>query len=385
VYRPYKLHKDYIYFKEDYSEKQQMRESFLRSRRINMLRKKMLALLVIASFLSSWMVPKASAESAFQPEKFPYESMQLQVMPEFDYPEGWESRDVPSLLVGMYGTITNNSGQDYDGKIEIPVPSNDKGFEAALVAEFPEQDQPEVQRPFDVDKEKGIITWKPKSPIKNNKTYQFVVEYYTKTIDVKDQKSFTYEFVNNAEIKQLDVVFYAPMNAKEIQLEPKALENSKNEYGEELYYYQYKNVKAGEALKYSFSYKKDGTESTMEAISKQPQNSGGDSATDQILNDSKGNSSGDKQSGSPIIGIGGASIIGVALIIAGAFVYLGLKANSQSHAKAAQQNKQPQKKQAATQKVNKAVSNEAKKELRKKLLTGKIDQETYDEEMKKLI
>jgi hypothetical protein len=353
-----------------------------------MLRKKMLALLVIASFLSSWMVPKASAETAFQPEKFPYESIQLQVMPEFDYPEGWESRDIPSLLVGMYGTITNKSGQDYDRKIEIPIPANEKGFEAALVAEFPEADQPEVQRPFDVDKEKGIITWKPKSPIKNNKTYQFVVEYYTKTIDVKDQKSFTYDFVSNAEIKLLDVVFYAPMNAKEIQLEPKAQENSKNEYGEELYYYQYKNVKAGESLKYSFSYKKEGTESSMEAISKvQPpddENHTGvnGSATDQVLGNSKDSKDGSK---SPIIGIGGASIIGVALIIAGAFVYLGLKANSQSQAKAAKQHKQPQKRQAANQKMNKAVSTEAKKELRKKLLTGKIDQETYDEEMKKLI
>jgi hypothetical protein len=370
-----------------------MREVFLKgSRRINMLRKRLLALLVAASFLTSWMVPEASAESAFQPEKFPYKAMQIQVMPEFDYPEDWPTRDVPSLLVGIYGTITNKTDQDYNGKIELAVPAKEKGFDAFLVAEFPEENKPEVQRPYDVDPEKGIISWKPSKPIKKNAEYQFVIEYYTQSIDLKDQKSFTYEFTNPAETETMDVVFYAPMNAKDIKLEPKAMENSQNEYGEELYFYQYKNVKAGEPLNYTFSYKKEGTESTMEAISKaqvpDDKNHEGvsGSATDQILGDG-GNKDGGKQ---PIIGIGGASIIGIAIIIAGAFVYLGLKANSQSAAKASKQNKQQHKQQqhkqqSSPQKPNKAVSIEAKKELRKKLLTGKIDQETYDEEMKKLI
>ena len=184
-----------------------------------MLKNKLLALFVIGSFLSSLVIPRASAETVFQAEKFPFKEMQIQVMPEFDYPEDW-SRDTPSLLVGQYGTITNKSGQDYDGKIEIPVPAKDKGFQAYLVAEFPEENKPEVQRPFDVDKEKGIITWKPAKSIKNNETYKYVIEYYTQTIDVKDNKSFTYELTNNAEIDQLDVIFYAPMNAKEIKLEP---------------------------------------------------------------------------------------------------------------------------------------------------------------------
>ncbi|WP_423799061.1 hypothetical protein [Neobacillus sp. SAB-20_R2A] len=352
-----------------------------------MRKKKWMALFVILAFMTSLIVPKASAETVFQPEKFPYKSMQVQVMPEFDYPEDWPSREIPSLLVGMYGTITNKSGQDYDGKIEIPVPAKDKGFEAFLVAEFPEKDKPEVQRPYDVDKDKGVVVWKPGKTIKNNETYQFVIEYYTQSIDVKDQKSFTYEFTNRAETEQLDVVFYAPMNAKDIQAEPKAQENSKNEYGEELYFYQYKNVKAGENLKYSFSYKKPGTESTMEAMSKvQPPNDENHSgvkgsATDQVL-DGNGTKDTEKQ---PIIGIGGASIIGIALIIAGAFVYLGMKANVQSAAKKQKQTKPQVMKQASSKKENKTMNVEAKKDLRKKLLTGKIDQETYDEEMKKLI
>ncbi|EKN69857.1 hypothetical protein BABA_07871 [Neobacillus bataviensis LMG 21833] len=351
-----------------------------------MLKNKWLALFVIASFLTSFISFKASAETAFQAEKFPFKEMQVQVMPEFDYPEDWGSKDTPSLLVGQYGTIANKSGQDYEGEIEIPVPAMEKGFEAYLVAEFPEENKPEVQRPYDVDKEKGIVTWKPAKAIKNNETYKFVIEYYTKSIDVKDKKRFTYQLVNNADIDQLDVVFYAPMEAKEIKLEPKAESNTKSEYGEELYYYQYKNVKAGDNLNYSFSYKKEGTESTLEAINKkQPPNdenhSGVTTATDQVT---KGGTDNSKR---PIIGVGGASIIGIALIIAGLFVFLGLKGNAETGLKAADKDKKTkqQSKQTTGKKDIKSANTEEKKELRKKLLTGKIDQEMYEEEIKKLI
>ncbi|WP_342043143.1 hypothetical protein [Bacillus sp. OTU2372] len=352
-----------------------------------MLKKKWLAMFVIASFLTSFIGTKTSAATVFQAEKFPFKEMQVQMMPEFDYPEDWGSRDVPSLLVGEYGTITNKSGQDYNGKIEIPVPAMEKGFEAYLVAEFPEENKPEVQRPYDVDKKKGIVSWKPAKAIKNNETYQFVIEYYTKTIEVKDQKNFTYQLINNAGIDQLDVIFYAPMDAKNIKLEPKTVNNTKSEYGEELYYYQYKNVKAKENLNFSFSYKKDGTESTMEAINKQQppndENHSGVTATDQVK---KGTSS--SSTDKPLIGIGGASVIGLALIIAGIFVYLGLKGNVQSGrrspAKGAK-HKQQASKHPAGKKDQKTINAEEKKELRKKLLTGKIDQEMYEEEMKKLI
>jgi hypothetical protein len=351
-----------------------------------MLKKKLLALFLITSFLSSFIIPNVYAENTFQPEKFPYTDMQIQVMPEFDYPENWP-KDTPSLLIGQYGTFTNKSGQDFDGKIEMALPANEKGFQAYLVAEFPEDNKPEVQRPFDIDKEKGIITWKPSKAIKNNESYRFVVEYYISSVEVKDNRSFTYEFRNPAEIGTLDVIFYAPMDAKEIALEPKAPNNTKSEYGEELFYYQYKDVKEGESYKYSFSYQKDGFKSTLDAINeKQPPNdenhtSVNGTATDQISGGS-GGSGGDR----PLIGMGGASVIGVAIIIAGLFVYLGLKGKSQTASKAQSSksmNQHPKKQPG--KKETKSISVDDKKELRKKLLTGKIDQETYDEEMKKLI
>jgi hypothetical protein len=349
-----------------------------------MLSKKLMALIVIALCLTSFVIPKASADIRFQPEKFPFKEMQIQVMPEFDYPEDWP-KNTPSLLVGEYGTITNKSGRDFSGKIEIPIPSKEKGFETNLVAEFPDPNKPEVQRPYTVDKEKGIVSWTPAKPIKNNKSYKFVIEYYTNTIAVKDKKSFTYELTNNTPIDQLNVIFYAPMNAKNIQIAPKAQNTTKSEYGEALYYYQYSKVKIGNSLKYSFSYKKDGTESTMAAINKQQppnddthKNVQNETATDQV------SKSGNDTSNQPIIGIGAALIIAIAIIITGVLIFFGLQGKRQSVTKSTKFNK-PQNVKQQVKKESKSVNADEKKELRKKLLTGKIDQETYEEEMKKLI
>lgn len=344
--------------------------------------KKLLALFVITTFVSSFVIKNANAETPYQAEKFPYKDMQVQVMPEFDYPADWP-KDTPSLLIGQYGTITNNSGQDFDGSIEIPVPAKDKNFEANLVAEFPDVNKSEVQRPFEINKDKGIISWKPAKPIKKNETYRYVIEYYTNSIDVKDKKSFTYNFTNQAAIETLDVVFYAPMNAKNIALEPKEQSTSKSDYGEELYYYEYKNVKPGNSLSYSFAYTKTGNDSSLSVINKQqPPNDQNHAAVKDGTTASNKTDNGNQ----PIIGIGGAAVIGIAIIIAGLFIFFGLRGRT-SKASSIPFNKATKKQsgKSTSIKADKLANADEKKELRKKLLNGKIDQETYEEEMKKLI
>lgn len=192
--------------------------------------KKLSALFMIAVFISSLSFKTADAEAPFQADKFPYEQMQVQVMPEFDYPADWP-KNTPSLLIGMYGTFTNKSGQDFDEKIQIPVPAKEKNFEVNFVAEFPVVNKPEVERPYDIDKQKGVISWTPGSPIKKNAAYRYVIEYYTNPIAGKRVKNFTYQFTNQASITTFDVIYYAPMNAKNIQLQPPAQDTAKSDYG----------------------------------------------------------------------------------------------------------------------------------------------------------
>lgn len=346
---------------------------------------KRLASFVITALLLTAFIPSASAEEGFPTEKFPYKEMQIQVMPEFDYPEKWPE-DQPSLLLGYYGTFTNNTGADFNGEIEFPAPVSDKNFEIYLVAEFPNDDKPEVQRPFEIDKDKGVVTWKPAEPIKKGKTYSFVVEYYTSDIEVADSKKFNFIYENLADTEALDIVVYAPLKSKDFKIEPAATSTTDSEYGEKLHIYQFKNKKQGEAVNITATYVKADHTSTLKTISEQtPPNdenhsgASGQSATDQVLN--KNNSE------KPIIGTSGAIIIGVSVIIAGVFVFLGLKGNRRNSKPAGPGTKKAVKKPTvgkSAQKLDKKDVADHKKKLRAKLVNGEIDEEMYEKELEKL-
>ncbi|NMD71806.1 hypothetical protein HHO41_16025 [Bacillus sp. DNRA2] len=346
---------------------------------------KRLASFVITALLIAAFIPSVSAAGDFPTEKFPYKEMQIQVMPEFDYPENWP-KDQPSLLLGYYGTFTNNTGEDFTGEVEFKAPVNDKNFEIYLVAEFPNEKDPEVQRPFEINKDKGVVTWKPAEPIKKGKTYSFVVEFYTSDIQVTDTKKFTFNYVNPADTESLDIIVYAPLKSKDFKIEPTATSTTDSEYAEKLHVYQYTNKKQGEAVNITASYVKEDNTSTLKTVSEQnPPNDenhsgvNGQSATDQVLNNNK--------SDKPIIGTSGAIIIGISVIIAGVFVFLGLKGNRNNSKPSGPASKKAVKKPTrgkSVQKIDKKDLTDHKKKLRAKLINGEIDEETYEKEIEKL-
>jgi hypothetical protein len=337
--------------------------------------KKWLTAIMAVFFCGGFIFTIVEAEDKFNAEDFPYTELSVQVMPEFDYPEGW-SEEKPSLLNAYYGTITNKSGQDFKGALEFPVPLDDKDFKVYLVAEFPADNQSEVQRSFKLNKENGTLSWEPTETIKKDDTYEFVIEYYSNPIAVKDNaKNFDYRFTPEADIEKLDIVFYNPMNSENFTLEPAAQNISATDYGQELHFYQYANVKKGEAVQYATTYEKEGNESTLSIISKLPpedKNQSGETAT---------NPSGTGQQ--PIIGIAAAIIIGISIIIAGAFVFFAIK-GTKSNPNQKIRSKSSKKRVPSTTNSIKSIDDE-KKQLRNKLINGKIDEKTYEEKMKKLI
>jgi hypothetical protein len=347
--------------------------------------KKLMSFVLIAILISSFSFKNVSAAEPFQSEKFPYKEMQVQVMPEFDYPKDWP-KDKPALLVGYFGTFVNKSGADYDGEISFSLPTDEQDFEIYLAAEFPDENKPEVQVQYTLDKEKKAITWKPTKPIEKDATYDFVIEYYSNPIDVNDSKSFNYSFQTPADMEQLDIVFYAPMNSKDFSLKPKATNETKSEYGEEIHHYQYTNAKKGTELTYNANYVKKDHTSSMSVISTQepPQDENhqavsGSTATEQVLNNT-GSSGG--TSTQPLINTTGAVIIGISMIIMGIFIFLGFKGKGTPQTPKAPISAKIIKRPKNPKKVDLKI--DEKKLLRKMLMAGEIDQKTYDEKIKKL-
>jgi hypothetical protein len=348
--------------------------------------KRLMAFVFIATLISSFSLKDVSAAETFQAEKFPYKEMQVQVMPEFDYPKNW-SKEKPALLVGYFGTFVNKSGSKYSGEITFPLPVDDPDFEMYLAAEFPEDNKPEVQVNYKIDKEQKMIIWKPTKPIEKDATYNYVIEYYANPIEVKNTKSFNYSFTPPANMEQLNIVFYAPINSKEFTMEPKATNESKSEYGEEIHHYQYLNAKKGEVVSYKATYEKKDNNSSMSVIStmdppkdENHQGTSGTTATEQVLNNSEGST---KVTNRPLIDTTGAVIIGLSMIIMGVFIFIGLKGKKSAPAPKAPISKITTKGSKTAKKVD--SKNDEKKMLRNMLLTGEIDQKTYDEKIKKLV
>ncbi|KKK33222.1 hypothetical protein WQ57_25205 [Mesobacillus campisalis] len=340
--------------------------------------------IIMAFFISaSFVLNSAQAQERFVAENFPYKEMTIQVMPEFDYPENWKG-DKPSLLSAFYGTITNESGQDFKGELEFPVPAEDGNFSVYLVAEFPAEDKPEIQRPHKVDKEKGVLTWQPAEGIKKGQSYQFVIEYYSSPFMVSGaEKEFEFSYNPPAGIDQLNIIVFTPVKAEAFKLNQQADNISKSDYGQELHYFQYSNVKKDKPVSYTASYIKDGHESTLSLISKQnppnDENHNGSSEGEPELRNSSGT-----PGTSPIIGTAGAIIIGISVIIAGAFIYYGLMGKAPNTNAQNNRSKTPARKASYVAPKARDIAEE-KKQLRNKLLTGKIDEKTYEEKMRKLI
>jgi len=360
---------------------------------------------------STFIPGTTKAAEIFDSIKFPYKQLQIQVMPEFDYPKDWP-KDKPVVLVGHYGTFINKSGKDYSGEISIKAPINEADFQVFLVADFPEANKPEVQRPYEINKKDGTITWKPGTPIKKDAEYQFVIEYYYNPIKVGDNKKFSYSFTSEADAEQVDIIFYAPIGATKVKVDKDPYSKTNSEYGEEVYHYQYAKMKAKESKEYTMSYVKKNNDSTVSKLNEAtPPNDadhegvaagqgaqapndethagleGTGTATEQVLQNSGLKTEG-SNSDRPIIDITGASIIGGAIILLGVFIFLGLRGKSDTNiqskkAHAGTRNhatKQAKKKQ----KTNSNNASQEKKKLRKMLMDGEIDKKEYDERISKL-
>jgi hypothetical protein len=354
-------------------------------RRINLIKRLMASVLIMTLIGSLQFENESAATETFPADKFPYKEMQVQVMPEFHYPEKWPT-DKPALLVGYFGTFVNKSGSEYMGEISFPLPVDEPDFEMYLAAEFPEENKPEVQVEYKIDKEIKAIVWKPTKPIEKDATYKYVIEYYANPIIVKDKKSFNYTFTPPTDLEQLDIVFYPPINSKDFTMEPKATNESKSEYGEEIHHFQYTNAKEGTKLSYNASYIKKENTFSMSVMSKQKppedenhQGLSGKTATEQVLNGSGGSS---KDSNRPLIDTTGAFIIGISMIIMGVFIFFGFKGKGNKQKARIPVSQEAIRASKNTKKID-AKSNE-KKELRKLLMAGEIDQQTYDEKIKKL-
>lgn len=198
------------------------------------------------------------------------EELSIKVVPEFAYHPNDVKKEHPPLLIGYQGTMRNLSDQPQIGKIELPLPLEEKNFRIGYVADYSSDLSKVFEIEYIMDQEKGTISWTTSEEIQPNDVYKFVVEFYTDTIMVeKGKKTVSYRFKSFTDIGLFNVSFIEPLKAQKVVLDP-ATDNKKTHAGEEgVHSYFFKGLKAGDEKSLTVTYERNETATAIEMMEKQ--------------------------------------------------------------------------------------------------------------------
>jgi hypothetical protein len=264
--------------------------------------KKMKKYIVIVSIILAFMSPMISF--AKNETILSMEELTIQVMPEFAYHPNDKKREHAPLLIGYHGSMVNNSEQPQKGQIEIPLPMEEKNFQIGYVADYSIDLATAYEIEYAIDLDNGTISWTTSEEIGPNERYKFVIEFYTDSLKVEEEKkSLAYQFKSFADIGLVNVIFTQPNKAGKMELIP-APEEQKHGDGENQFSYLFQGVKAGEEKSFTLNYVRSETLPTTELVNAKNLN------VDQEKKDTKTNK----------LAIGALS--GIALLSLGALTYV---------------------------------------------------------------
>lgn len=332
------------------------------------LRCTLLFIFVLYFILTTLVIAKANNE--FPVEQFPYTELSIQVMPEFTTPEGWP-KNQPAILIGYHGRIINKTGNSYFGAIKIPIPTNENNFTLGYLAQYSIQGEELIELEAEINKEKGIISWKPSKPIENEQTYEFVIEYYYIPNEDTDLTYFSYSYTPKTIIENANILIYQPVGANEFKISPITDYRTKNDYGIPIYIYQYKNLAQGQKKVFDISYIKKGGETTLDYIHELQLgvNPYTDSQNQEVIKSEK-----------PLMSNSSVYAISIAIVISSFLFFLESKKGMSER-----NNEKIKMGKDGKSELNYQLNNEEEiKQLRKLYAEGIINHQTYIEKLSQL-
>jgi hypothetical protein len=207
----------------------------------------------------------AAAEKIDNPLKM--EELAIQVMPEYSYHPKDTKKNHPPLLIGYQGTFLNTSDQAQKGKIEIPLPTNQKNLKIGYVADYSTDLSEIYEIEYVLDKESGIISWETSAQINPGNMYKFVIEFYSDgIIERSDTKNLEYSFKSFADIGLVNITFLEPLKTESTKLKPDPEAHQENPYGMNMFMYTVQGMKLGEEKTYQLTYKRSTSKTTIELM-----------------------------------------------------------------------------------------------------------------------
>ena len=329
--------------------------------------KKVIPLLTVCFLVVSILASPAAVLAA--DTDYTIKSLSLSIRPEYDQPVGWPDANIPAVLIMHQANIVNNTDQPIT-TFAYPAPVDAPEFFVFAVGRL-EAAGKYYPAPNVLSEGKIQIDLR-EYPIMPGEEYPLVVQYYYNPFTIDGAvKSFQFEYAPEDTIEQVAVSVLIPQAARNAKVTPADYALTGAEVS---------NVNKDNPIKLDVSYNKPDNVPTNKPLNSSSSGGGSDSKLD------------------------GKFYGFLALLAIMAFVFF-LVINSSPKGKNQGKQKPSQKRQQASRarteaepaktksaesspkaekaKTAAAVSDE-QKALRKQLLSGEIDEETYKRKLKKL-
>jgi hypothetical protein len=321
-------------------------------------------IIIVFAFTLSFMSFVSPITAKAATNQFKFEELTIVLMPEYNlHPD--ENVKGPNLLIGYHGKIVNQSKEEIKNVV-VPIPAKEKNFALSLVAvQTSETEEIVKEIEYKLNKDEGSITLQFPEAVQPGATLKFMLEYFYTPIKVTNkQKEFGYTYSAIANADMMNLMLFESLGTESLTATPASQKQATDTMGVKMHLYEYTNVKTGDEKQYSFSYVKADGVTTVEKVE---QITSEHSKFTEALNEEQTQA----ENAAAAKGTKGALntelIVGIVLIfvLATLFLILFLKKRNQKKTK-----------------VNPSILAD-KKELRKLLAEGKIDEKEYIEELTK--
>lgn len=291
------------------------------------------------------------------------EELTIQVLPEYAYHPEDEQREHLPVLIGYHGTLKNVTKEPQKGKVEIPLPMDNKNFKLGYVADYNQDLSERHEIEYEINEAKQTIAWETSEEIQPEEHYKFVVEFYTSDLVANgDKKELTYTFKKFAEIGMLNLLFLEPLRTEKFVLTPAAESHQQNPYGMNMFFYQLNDLKVNEEKTIQLEYERK--EQMMTAEIFEEMHSG--------LEDNQENKT--MSSGVIIAIVGGISVVAIGILL-----FLLRRKTNKGTGKSKSKNRRDDKHGSEKSDQELKIAR-----LRAMLVDGKISEEEYKELLKKI-
>lgn len=175
-------------------------------------------------------------------------SMDLSLRPEYDTSD--------ALIVYDF-TLANTGAAAYDGEVRFHVPKG--ATKQVHVCEQVDGNKHAICRPYTTsnDGDESTLTWKPSKPIGAGQSYPIYIEYYYNPIQGKSAKTVDFRYHPSYPVDQLNLGVAQPARSSGFTIEPSATGTVTADDGLTYYTYNLKNLSADNPLELKISYTKD--------------------------------------------------------------------------------------------------------------------------------